>query len=1108
MVSAFMSPQCTLSSSILEILEGSELVNTPSLFRCPTCYSKRQTVYYGEIASEIPPCCFRLSCNRHSPAEHKFFCVKHGAFFKLRKSLLRHERFFACSSLESEPGVDAPPPAVPPGEYAYPFLLDSDDDTEPPDTMSPIDIFKNLPCFTSFLPPSTVHEHFQDGPGNDLSSKSQTFFIDELSQPGSGAKRLVANSFNPQAHLLRDDELPSSSETYVHLLIASFLLTLTTSQKHTFSTIINLLIPSAIAIGKHGTSPVFSSGKTRIPTSNEDIRHIYTEHSSSILKNIPAPLTLTPRRDGKTYSFSSYYDCTQHFLAWGPPLLDFADEIALENGPLCSRYKEIVDSCCLLSPQYRPLVILFDEWRDKFEGATVKKNRRNVHANTMTFLGPKGSHTNPHYTYTVCIGSGSYNSLAAEKELAPGLNSLMSRVHSFYSGIHKRIVPVLLFPRSSIQDRPERCYSTNILSQGSPLTRRWGWVSNFKYRKLVSCWVCHWRRLRTLGDPHVDITNDRRCYDCGDFEYKNVPELSWNPVDDKYPTECCLCGLCPPVPSDRPVPQEGPLAPHPQTFTWILDCIRYAIHHRIREVWTKDQTLCFLKECGLNKNTGVHIENILVNDVRAQNVYVPDEEILDIVSLPSWTRNFPLHDYIDAPMHLLKGIVMDSMDDSSTWAKLYNCNNRILKVLNGRLEGISQLQLSWLRVLPFGASLTPGGWQSENYIDYSGVQMFNYVVSAHDDSVKLRPRARMELPWVLRFQHLLNCVFSRLLVSNEDYCELGDEYPGIVDEYVKAFLTEMDNMSQVMRKPLAWANKGNPTSMLNFRQMIVRFGPTRRIWDGNRERYVTFLKPFLGNLRNNDTYFGTKLDQINRKKGLNGIIQSFQNVFPEVQLLAPPMDTPARYSRYRVYSNFEKIMFANEGTPVSAVQIRCSVDNEASMLVPDEDSELLRFFVIHRMGRNKKVLRELMVEDDNPQDIHGHHLLQAYPVRMMDLAIIADMLFVQTHIVRSVVFFPYEPPPTTHTGVSDGVPLFWLWSDDRKVLLDCSFQFPSVDTNAFISRDGLPISTWGGSGDPSNGSNRVETRVDDLSTNDVSSDETSDNRCDNTSDDSSDGSSE
>ena len=470
--------------------------------------------------------------------------------------------------------------------------------------------------------------------------------------------------------------------------------------------------------------------------------------------------------------------------------------------------------------------------------------------------------------------------------------------------------------------------------------------------------------------------------------------------------------------------------------------------------------MCYLKECGLNDKTAQHIEYVLVNYVRAQNVFVPDEEILDIVSLPSWTRSFPLHDYIDAPMHLLKGIVSDSMDDSSTWAKLYKCNKKILEVLNVRLEGISKLQLTWLRVLPFRANLTPGGWQSENYIDFSGVQMFNYVVSACDDSVKLGHRPTKELPWVLRFQHLLNCVISRLLVSNEEYCTLGETYAQEVDDYIRVFLTEMDNMSLAMRNPQAWANKANPTSMLNFRQMIVRFGPTRRIWDGNRERYVTFLKPFLVNLRNNETYFGTKLDQINRKKGLTGVIQSFVGVFPEVQLLAPPIEIPNRYTRYRVYSNVDKIMFGQVGVPISALQIRCQVAENTGCLISDVGGDLIRLFVVYRIGRNRKVLRELNVEDDHPHYVHDQKFLQAFPVTMSATVITADMTFVETNLVRSVVLLPYAAPE----GCLNDDPLYWLWSDDRKVLKSGGFQFPSVDPEAFKSTTGFPISTWGGTG--------------------------------------------
>jgi hypothetical protein len=112
------------------------------------------------------------------------------------------------------------------------------------------------------------------------------------------------------------------------------------------------------------------------------------------------------------------------------------------NGPLCTRYREIVNKCCELSPLFCPLVLLFDEWRDKFEGATVKKDCRYVHANTITFLGPAVSHTNPHYTYTICMGSASFNSIKmkvsvmieswdrpGQHKIHPGISRIQLRVN-------------------------------------------------------------------------------------------------------------------------------------------------------------------------------------------------------------------------------------------------------------------------------------------------------------------------------------------------------------------------------------------------------------------------------------------------------------------------------------------------------------------------------------------------------------------------------------------------------------------------------------------------------------------------------------------------------
>jgi hypothetical protein len=146
---------------------------------------------------------------------------------------------------------------------------------------------------------------------------------------------------------------------------------------------------------------------------------------------------------------------------------------------------------------------------------------------------------------------------------------------------------------------------------------------------------------------------------------------------------------------------------------------------------------------------------------------------------------------------------------------------------------------------------------------------------------------------------------------------------------------------------------------------------------------------------------------------------------------------------------------------VSAVQIRCSTDDVNGALLPagNEDDGIIRIFLVYRQGRFKKILRELSIEEDNPYRVHGNSLLQAYPVQMLEQDIEADMTFVAKNTVRSVVFLQYSPPNHMQDAGNNAT-YYWLWTEDRKVLVEGVFDFPSVDIDAFISEGGLPISTF------------------------------------------------
>jgi hypothetical protein len=114
--------------------------------------------------------------------------------------------------------------------------------------------------------------------------------------------------------------------------------------------------------------------------------------------------------------------------------LDFFDNLVGKSvgesaeDVLPQRYTQILDKCKSLSPEVRPVVLIFDEWHVKFEGASTKCNRKPVHANIISFLGPQGTETNPLFTYTVCIGNDSDNSHAVEVQLFQELDCLCSKV--------------------------------------------------------------------------------------------------------------------------------------------------------------------------------------------------------------------------------------------------------------------------------------------------------------------------------------------------------------------------------------------------------------------------------------------------------------------------------------------------------------------------------------------------------------------------------------------------------------------------------------------------------------------------------------------------------
>ena len=98
--------------------------------------------------------------------------------------------------------------------------------------------------------------------------------------------------------------------------------------------------------------------------------------------------------------------------------------------------------------------------------------------------------------------------------------------------------------------------------------------------------------------------------------------------------------------------------------------------------------------------------------------------------LPSiWKRGLQMQAQIDAPMHLiilgyLKGITTEFVH---TWLRKQDKYSYFMRRAENRLSGLLKFKLSWLKMLPYKGNHL-GGWVSENYVSFSRVCKWFYMV--------------------------------------------------------------------------------------------------------------------------------------------------------------------------------------------------------------------------------------------------------------------------------------------------------------------------------------------------------------------------------------------
>ena len=101
-----------------------------------------------------------------------------------------------------------------------------------------------------------------------------------------------------------------------------------------------------------------------------------------------------------------------------------------------------------------------------------------------------------------------------------------------------------------------------------------------------------------------------------------------------------------------------------------------------------------------------------------------------------------------------------------------------------------------------------------------------------------------------------------------------------IENYIKCFLQSVHNFEKHSHSfatdtYMIWWKRGNFLSLLNLCDQIKSFGSIRWYWDGSRERFIQFVKPFMSNMRNTSSYLKIQYNRVQQSNLLNDLLQTY-----------------------------------------------------------------------------------------------------------------------------------------------------------------------------------------------------------------------------------------
>ena len=694
--------------------------------------------------------------------------------------------------------------------------------------------------------------------------------------------------------------------------------------------------------------------KKQVILSDKDMRRVYIEGSKSIYQNLPVPLAMVGGEALGKFAIVSVENALNHLLGHGIPLkmLKFNTPSDWKDTNGCFHtlfHKELHEKLQKLDNVPENLRIHFVYiWSDGFQKNTLLKTKRSsLQFFTVTALPPDGVRDIARYTLPFALGKKQKNhhSLLIEVlEQTKGLEKVTLR----FCKDSQSCEPIW-FERVVIQnDQVERVNNLSIL-QGGTFGKRVGHSIEFDDERTPSCKRCFSNRFERLfpSDNNIPPSSDiNPCEKCSDWwiDYGNINGWIQTPLG--YPTVSCTeFGKAAPLPpKGREIKNEKHIAPCKLSFPFLLQAYEYAKFQYLRENgWSQAMTKVYLRTCCMSGDVSDKFFEMafqVKQNNAPETIFTPP-----VLWLQHKELGIKIEHFADAPMHMLfLGVTKHLMAHVERVFGTRKAHYRsFCKIISTHINFGKDVSLEWCPIADFSdiESISTTGWQSAQYVSFSRLSLvyFGLLEDFKDviDEKKIKTFRQVFVLWFL----LISSLFS------ENCCN-----PDLVDDYVRLFLsscvtygmsTKTTTETHISKKSKRQKKRGEPAffrdtsnyfSLLNLKSLIERFGSIRNLWEGEREKFIKYVKAEMNTIYDTETYMTGVLNSLLRTHCLHSFMKD--NQYYQGKKMSKMRQFQIYKSRDAFYEDF------STGKMLSGVIVK-SLDCDEIIYICYEEKEKKRF---------------------------------------------------------------------------------------------------------------------------------------------------------------------